>query len=312
MPFRERERERMLNLLKKITSCISIQKNHNKKVIKLFGIKITYKTKNTKKRHKLSQFEVHLAEHCNLNCQNCDHFSPIAKESCLNIDIFESDLKRLSFLTKKDVDKIYLLGGEPLLNKDITKFMLIARKYFPNTEISIVTNGILLLDMNQNFWDTCKNCKISIIVTKYPIGLDYEKIEKTALCNGVDFSFFGDTGNIIKTSYLIPLDIKGKGDKNKNFNNCYHANTCVFLREGKLYTCPVAPNIRHFNNYFNQQLPDTNLNSIDIYKAKNIKQILNFLSKPIPLCKFCDIERRHGNIPWKISSKNITEWTCEN
>lgn len=28
--------------------------------------------------------EVNLADHCNLNCQCCDHFSPIAKPTFLN------------------------------------------------------------------------------------------------------------------------------------------------------------------------------------------------------------------------------------
>ena len=37
--------------------------------------------------------EVNLADHCNLNCQCCDHFSPIASETFLDFDQYVCDIK---------------------------------------------------------------------------------------------------------------------------------------------------------------------------------------------------------------------------
>lgn len=56
--------------------------------------------------------EVNLADHCNLNCQCCDHFSPIATPTFLDFDQYVRDLKRLSDLTDNKIGLIKLQGGE--------------------------------------------------------------------------------------------------------------------------------------------------------------------------------------------------------
>ena len=43
----------------------------------------------------MNYFEIHLVEHCNLNCKSCDNYSPIAKEEYLDIKSFENDMKRM-------------------------------------------------------------------------------------------------------------------------------------------------------------------------------------------------------------------------
>ena len=43
--------------------------------------------------------EVNLADHCNLNCQCCDHFSPIAKKTFLDFEQYVRDIHRISELS---------------------------------------------------------------------------------------------------------------------------------------------------------------------------------------------------------------------
>jgi ABC-2 type transport system ATP-binding protein len=45
-------------------------------------------------------FEIHLTEHCNLNCKGCFHFSCIAEEEYLTKEEFERDISRISELSK--------------------------------------------------------------------------------------------------------------------------------------------------------------------------------------------------------------------
>jgi uncharacterized radical SAM superfamily Fe-S cluster-containing enzyme len=113
---------------------------------------------NIEKEKKLPYIEVHLNEHCNLNCAHCLHFCPLAEEEYYNLDEFEEDFKRLAELTKSNIKTIHLLGEKPLLNKDVNKFMKISREYFSNSTIAVVTNGILLLQMEEKFWETCQMC----------------------------------------------------------------------------------------------------------------------------------------------------------
>ena len=120
-------------------------------------------------------FEVALAEHCNLNCVGCNHFSPLAPPSFPNLEEFTRDFKRMSHLFGDRTQQVKLLGGEPLLNPDINRYLRVARECFPQSEIMIITNGLLLPKMGDPFWETCKEGRIVIAPTKYPINFDYKK-----------------------------------------------------------------------------------------------------------------------------------------
>ena len=80
------------------------------------GKKYLLKKKFLKKRRFLS-FELHIADHCNLKCKGCIHFSPLAEEKFLDTDIFQRDCQRIAELTDNNrLGKIRLMGGEPLLH----------------------------------------------------------------------------------------------------------------------------------------------------------------------------------------------------
>ncbi|MDD5675864.1 MAG: radical SAM protein [Chitinivibrionales bacterium] len=167
----------------------------------------------------LKYFAVPIVEHCNLKCRFCDHFAPLAEQEFADIKIFEKDFARLSELLNAKVDFISLMGGEPLLHPQLNDFLYIARKYFPKTELRIVTNGILLLKQTEDFWKACKDNSIIIVNTKYPIPLDFDKIKEEAKKHDVKFEHYGDSEDVLKTSTKTPLDLKGKQNMNTNFYN---------------------------------------------------------------------------------------------
>lgn len=264
---------------------------------------------NMKVKKRIPILHLHLVDHCNLNCKGCDNFSPLAPETFADIHTFENDCKKMAQLSKGEVDEIQLLGGEPLLHPDIIQFLKIARRYFPNNKISIVTNGILLKRQSENFWENCRKFNIEIIVTKYPIKTDYKKIKEIAKNQRIKFSFYGNTEIVEKTMQLIPLDVEGKQDPKDSFLRCGTANRCIAVDNGKLYTCTLIPYIKYFNNTFDKNLKVTENDYIDIYKATDLNEILHFISKPMPFCKYCNMKGVVDGIPFDISKKNITEWT---
>lgn len=143
------------------------------------------------KPRNLLRFNVDLTDHCNLNCNGCGHFSPIANEKYLDPISFEKDCKRLSELTNGKVERIELMGGEPLLHPQLIDIICIARKYFEG-KITIMTNGVLLLKQSDIFWTTCRNNKIDIDMTVYPIKIDVENIKKKAEQFNVIFMLIGE------------------------------------------------------------------------------------------------------------------------
>ncbi len=253
------------------------------------------------------QFEVHITEHCNLNCKSCEHFSSIAKPEFANIDEYGKDFSRLSKLLNGKCDNIHIMGGEPLLHRDINQFFDISRKYFPDTRLDLVTNGILLPKMGDSFWQSCRKNNIFIRPTKYPIKVDYDQIESLSQQHHVQFKYYND-GQRMKTLWHEPLDINGFQDYKHSFFTCNKANRCIFFSHGKLYTCFKIGNIHHFNNFFNTQIPVTNDDYIDIYKVDNAEEIFQFLAQPVPFCRFCDNGNITYNHKWERTNKDIKEW----
>lgn len=253
-------------------------------------------------------FEVNLVDHCNLNCQCCNHFSPIAEKTFLNCDEYEKDIRRVAELYGNRIGKLMLLGGEPLLHPEIIRIMIISRSYLPNEDIVIVSNGLLLPQMESAFWQTCFEWKIGILLTKYPINFDYFAIEEIAKKYNVSISYTYESQEL-KTTYHLPLRLDGKLNPQKNYMKCNHANNCVVLRDGRLYTCPLAACVHHFNKYFTASIPEKDVNSISIHQDVSKEEIDLFLKKPIPMCEFCDIYGYEYDLEWKTSKRKIEEWT---
>jgi hypothetical protein len=200
------------------------------------------------------------------------------------------------------------MGGEPLLHPQLKEILFYIRLLFPKTLIHLVTNGLLLLRQDEEFWGICRKQNIVIVNTKYPINLDYEAIMKAVALHGVMFEHYQNTGEITKTSYKIPLDIEGHQDPKKSFMECFHANTTPLLMEGKLYSCTVAPNVRHFNKKFGTHMELEDGDSLDIYRVKEAPELLKFLSCPKPFCRYCDVSHRSYGHKWERSKQEISEW----
>ncbi len=255
------------------------------------------------------RFMVPLVEHCNLRCRGCDHFAPLAEQEFADVNAYAKDFARLSALFHGKVSGICLMGGEPLLHPQVKEFMSITRRPFPDAKIHLMSNGLLLLKQQADFWEACKHNHIVVNITKYPLRLDHNKMKDVAYSHGVILTLYGDKGRLGKTSYRIPLDLEGRQDARKNFKRCFHANYMIFLKKGRLSPCTVAPNIEHFNKYFQMAIPISPEDSIDIYKVQSAQEILEFLCQPIPFCKYCYVDKRTFGHPWKRSEKDIKEWT---
>jgi uncharacterized Fe-S cluster-containing radical SAM superfamily protein len=266
------------------------------------------------KRRDLLQFEVHLADHCNLNCKSCSHFSPLVEENFMEIDNFKHDCERLGELTNGKVKFIRIMGGEPLLHNRLIDFLDAARNNFPELsyggggggELIIVTNGILLPKQPESFWENCHKNNVEIQISNYPIKIDRDKIDSFAKRYKVTVDYVGGKEKI--KWHAMKLDLSGRQNIKESFGLCSQSNTCIHLFNGKLFTCPITAYIKYFNEYFGKNLQITEKDYIDIYRAKDINEILDFLSKPIPFCRYCNVKEER-DIEWRISRKDIQEWT---
>ena len=282
-------------------------------VIKNFLFRNLYKHYKKLKTHlrkpntqHLEQIEIHLSEHCNLNCAYCTHNCPVAEHEFPDTEQIERDFIKLSKLTGGHIKYVALLGGEPLLNPDIIRVMQIARTNIPVGKIEIITNGILLAGMKEEFWITCKNDNISVLISQYPIKLNIDKIFEIAKKYGVNVSWRKNRYNVF---YSQKYDTSGKRDVNKAYENCVGGN-CTFLKEGKIYICPRIYCSKHLNKRFGVELSVSEKDFLLLDKVNNLREILDFLSRPSPFCRYCASEKKEF-VRWKVSDRKKEEWILQ-
>lgn len=245
--------------------------------------------------------ETHLVDHCNLNCKGCSHFAPLVNgEVFTDIDIFKRDFTRLRSLFE-NIYEIRLMGGEPLLHPELLTFCDLIRKIFPETNVSIYTNGTLLLKMPDAFWQTCSKKNIRIKISYYPVDLKINEIKRKAKEMKVKIK----TPKQIK-SFFRHLNINGNSDPNLSFSNCRIMFKTTFLRDGKLYPCFFPPHAHIFSEYFNKNIYASENDYINILGNVDQADIIEFLNRPIPMCKWCLTRRAFTR--WGISRRDINEW----
>lgn len=259
-------------------------------------------------------FDVHVVEHCNLNCKSCSHYSPLAEEEYLDINSYKNDCERLSELFHGEMSAIILMGGEPLLHPQITEIMRITRETFPVGQIPLATNGLLLPTMQDDFWDACKKYDITIEPTCYPIKVDYSGLKKIADRKGVKYTLFNVSRNVRQKTQLKAYPIHSDHspvmdpvESKKNFLGCGYA-TCVMLKNGKMYPCSQAAYAPHLKKYFNLDMHISEKNGVDIYSVNSGDELLEKVSKPIPFCQYCDVTEEQIRSDWEISKKDRFEW----
>ena len=91
---------------------------------------------------KLDYVEFYITNVCNLNCPRCNRFNNYAFSGHLDWrphqEVYEQWSRRL------EVDRIGILGGEPMLHPDFQGWVDFAARLWPNSQIMVYTNGTQL------------------------------------------------------------------------------------------------------------------------------------------------------------------------
>lgn len=272
--------------------------NHSK--IELFGVSLRFLREKTEfirdfseeifpicyDKPRLDYFEYHVAWQCNLRCKGCGHKSNIYHGNRMgDYDKYKKDICRLKELFW-GVKRIRLMGGEPLLNDKLSDFILETRKIFPDSDIRIVTNGLLIPDIKGDLYETMRKTGAEFDISQYPPTKEKkEEIEIKCINERVGASF-----SPVVESFFSNVDVEGNQDVIKSYNKCknsmYGSSGCHFLLDGCISMCGVP--ILHRENGDDYAL-DTKEDIIDIYDSKITgDRILELFSQPIISCKYCD------------------------
>ena len=253
----------------------------------------------------LDAVELHLADRCNMNCTGCSHFSPFADEWYASLDQIAEDLKLLSSKFDGRIRHINVLGGEPLLNKNLCAIISWIRAAFPRAVITMVTNGIALLDQRKDFWEMCRRVRLRINITLYsPMDTKCEAIERKCTEEGVSFRV--QKGN----EFFAKMIPDGTGDARKSFRFCRNTTYCPYLRDGCLFKCAQSYHIRDFIRATRRSglgIEDIHDEGIDLRTTElRGMGILRYLMSPGVVCRFCADHVRL--MPWSNGSRDVRDW----
>ena len=251
--------------------------------------------KITTEKPSLEYYEFHVCDHCNLNCKGCLHLANACDEKFANLNQYICDMNRMKELFSS-VHSIKLLGGEPLLNKDLCKFIEITKSTFPECELRVATNGILLNEKCTDLFECMKKNDASFFISLYPpVKKIRYRIEQLCKNNGIK-CIFTEEINAFRKQFCI----NGGNDIKQSFNICRkQMGFCFGLREGKLSPC-VATYIRFLNEKYDTHIPITKDDEFDIYSSEcNGWDLIKKLYEPIPLCAYCGIPQE---FKWECGS----------
>lgn len=243
----------------------------------------------------MPQAEIHVADYCNLNCRGCTHFSPIFEREIPEFDVRINDI----MLLKKKFSSIVhfsILGGEPLLNPDIVRYIKETRKLLPNTYLQIVTNGLLIPRLSEDVFVCIKENRVVVSISEYePTHRQIEQIRDKLNQYQIPYCIRSYDS---KQKFNKPLSLS---EKSKYPNICI-SNGCVNVWNGKIARCPTLMYVQKFNKVFAKNLPTEGI--LDLRDCPSGEELLEILQQQVPLCKhciLCEIEWKScGAIPtWK-------------
>lgn len=250
----------------------------------------------------LPYLEFHIADHCNMNCKYCEHYSGLVKTpKFTNLERFTRDLEQLKKFID-DIGKIRILGGEPLLNPEVGEYVKLCRRLYPLAEILVVTNAILLPKMPESFFETLRKNNTSIYISFYPpLKSKMPEIKNLLERERVNFKITG-----LAEKFTTKQTINKHNHGREIFLQCFQAH-CHNLYEGKIAACFLPFTTKYFNEYYDKNLPEDG--ALDLYEdGLTTEKIKRFLLTPFERCRYCTPPVAVKWEPIKYPSP-ITDWT---
>jgi hypothetical protein len=228
--------------------------------------------------------EINVAHHCNLSCRGCSHLSPIFSKEFADPQTLRRDLQTLSKFYHADM--IRLLGGEPLLHPNVLEIIAIARESKIADEVRLCTNGLLLWEMPEEFWQGLDRVDVSVYpdreMTPKQLRICHQKARRWGTLLVLEFksSFresYSEVGTndwgLIKRIYATCLIV--------------HRWHCHIIERGYFFKCAQAVLLpRKLEGKF----PSHHIDGLKIEDSSSFGEDLRaYLESPYPLaaCRHC-------------------------
>jgi organic radical activating enzyme len=257
-----------------------------------------------------THFELVVADQCNISCRCCNHASPVVARWFADPHVVHRDFSVLAKYYHPRIVKV--LGGEPLLNRELAEVIRAARKTGISEHFRLTTNGALLHKMEDAVMEVIDELEISV----YPgvprmsdiLALARQKtlrFDKQLTVN--EYDAFRATFTSVGTDDVDLVQ--------KVYDACKIANVwgCHAVRDGYFYKCPQSIYIPQLV----ENIPGVDADRIRITDSEDFQaQLLAFVNSPnlLMCCTYCvgTVGRLqpHTLVPrgqWRINTQKPSE-----
>jgi MoaA/NifB/PqqE/SkfB family radical SAM enzyme len=252
-------------------------------------------------RPRLEYLEYHIADHCNLNCKGCGHFSNVCEPGFGDLSQFRKDLERLRELVW-GIKVFRLMGGEPLLNPELPEFVRAAREVFPDADIHVVSNGLALDDSKIELLQTMAECHVNLDISQYPPA-EAKKDRILALCRLMRVNcYFTDPIRVFRNC----LDPAGENDIAASHQAC-DVKQCHFLSKGKAAGCILPFILPLANQNLHAEMQESPEDVIDLYDPSlDGFTLIQKLRSPMQTCRYCDPAHTNA-FEWGVANRHVAK-----
>lgn len=251
----------------------------------------------------LRQIVVCITERCTLKCKNCSQLMPkfIHPEDLDTEQVIESIQSLADSITY--VQDVTLLGGEPLMNKELPKICKAVgelKKQGKIKFINIVSNATIV--PSEELLRVMREYEIMIMLSDYGnLSVNMEKIQQACENAGVQwrYAYLGGK-NEEKIQYWNELGSLEKRDFTKEqletkFKNCNSVYDCNMIYRGRYYFCSFSAFLAGLG-IMESEGNSFNLLNKSITKEERIQEYRRFMEeeKTIDGCYHCDM---YGKVP---------------
>lgn len=261
----------------------------------------------------ISHLEWHITHNCNFSCEGCTHFTNHGHDWFIDIDTLKKWYsqwnKRISPQT------MAILGGEPLLHKDIIHIIYLTKEMwvqplssnveYPFPKYEIVTNGVLLdekkhKNLPKALADT--DCTLSISIHQDAnINFEYDKklkkcfsiVKKWKKEYNIKVNIYDSFNSWIRAykDFGINSEPFNDNDIEKSWNNCPTGKNCFQLHNENIYKCSLTAYLQLQKNKYGPLFSekwDPYLKYVPLKPNCSDEDIIKFFNKTAePVCAMC-------------------------
>ncbi|WP_026522992.1 radical SAM protein [Butyrivibrio sp. VCB2001] len=245
---------------------------------------------NLERQKYRTHVQLMVTNQCNMGCMYCSHYIPLAKTvEIYTVEQIKKDLSRLSELSVY-LDEIHLFGGEPFLHPDLPGVISACREIYPNTQIRICSNGMLIERQTKELLELLGRERVLLAITQYkPMEGRTDEMIDTLNCHHIRFFINPESNMFYKKFTLTPQDIE-------KAVMCCPEKFATHMFNGMISRCHFPTAARYFNERFTDRKFDVESSFMDIHK-NTAEEIFAFLRTPKESCKYC-MDKTEW-VPWR-------------